>query len=64
MIKSVRKPRTSKKMLTLIAALAGGTTVTSCDTRIKTAVVDGLEQTVLGLLDPANYIDEDSFVVD
>lgn len=55
---------TRKAVLSLVAMLAGGTTVTSCDSRVKTAVVGALEQTVLSIFDPANYLDEDSFILD
>jgi hypothetical protein len=53
-----------KSFLAIVAALAGGTTVTSCDSRVKTAVVGALEQTVLSIFDPANYLDEDSLLLD
>ena len=49
-----------KAVLSLVAMLAGGTTVTSCDSRVKSAITTGLEQTVLGLLDPANFIPADT----
>lgn len=48
-----------KALLTLVALLSGGTSFTSCDSRVKTAVVSGLETTFLSLFDPANYLPED-----
>ena len=47
--------RSRKAFLSLVAALAGGSTFTSCDSKIKNAVVGGLETTFLSLFDPANY---------
>ncbi len=49
-----------KACLSLTALLAGGATFTSCDSRVKQAVVNGLESTVYLLLDPSFYIDEEA----
>lgn len=49
-----------KAFLLLTALLAGGATFTSCDSRVKQAVVNGLESTVYLLLDPSFYIDEEA----
>lgn len=47
-----------RAFLTLVAALAGGSTFTSCDSKIKNAVVGGLETTFLSLFDPSTYLDD------
>ncbi len=46
-----------RAFLSLAAALAGGSTFTSCDSKVKTAITSGLETTFLSLFDPANYLD-------
>lgn len=43
--------------LSLAAALAGGSTFTSCDSKVKSAITSGLETTFLSLFDPANFLD-------
>ena len=39
--------------LALAAALAGGSTFTSCDTRLRTAVVGGTKNFIFSLFDPS-----------
>jgi hypothetical protein len=43
-----------KAIRTIMAALLGGSVLTSCDTRLKQAVVGGTQQFVLGLFNPDN----------
>jgi hypothetical protein len=45
-----------RAFLSLVAVLAGGSTFTSCDSKVKTAITSGLETTLLSLFDPANYL--------
>ncbi len=52
----IRSGRFRKAMLSLAAVLAGGSTFTSCDTKVKVAVTSALETTLLTLLDPAIYL--------
>jgi len=40
----------------LVAALAGGSVATSCDTRVRQAVVAGAKDYLFSQLDPANII--------
>ena len=47
----------SKVALTLFAALSSGSLAVSCETRFKDAAVDATRQYVLGLLDPAYFVD-------
>ena len=49
-----------RAFLSLVATLAGGSTFTSCDSKVKTAITSGLETTFLSLFDPANYLDTSS----
>ena len=60
MKKDFRRGAGRRAFLSFAAALAGGATFTSCDSKIKTAVVGGLESTFLSLFDPANYLDTGS----
>lgn len=60
MKKDFRRGSVRKAFLTMVATLAGGTTFTSCDSKIKSAVTSGLESTFLSLFDPANYLDTGS----
>ena len=60
MKKDFRRRSGHRAFLSLAAALAGGSTFTSCDTKIKTAVVGGLETTFLGLFNPAIYLDSNA----
>jgi len=45
--------RRKNLVLALFAALAGGSTFTSCDTRMKTAVVGGTKNFVFTIFDPS-----------
>ena len=47
-----------KCFMSLTVLLAGGTTFTSCDSKIKSAVTTAMEDTLLSLLDPSLYIDD------
>jgi hypothetical protein len=47
-------------VLTVVAVLAGGSAFTSCDTRMKSAVLGGAENFVYGLLDPSLWLPVDS----
>ncbi len=48
-----RKQTASRRAAFAIAAmLCGGSTFTSCDTRVRTSVVAGMKDFVFGLLDP------------
>ena len=46
-----------RAFLSLAAMLAGGSTFTSCDSKVKSAITSGLETTILSLFDPANFLD-------
>jgi len=46
--------------LSIVALLAGGTTFTSCDSKVKQAFTGALETTVLSIFDPATYINDGS----
>jgi hypothetical protein len=48
-----------KTFLSAVAVLAGGSTFTSCDTKVRQAVVGGLETTFLSLFDISSYVDFD-----
>ncbi len=52
----IRKPRT-KFVLTLVATLAGGSMFTSCQTRLRDAVVAGSKDYLVTLLDPASFVE-------
>lgn len=52
------RARTRRAGLSIVALLAGGTTFTSCDSKVKQAFTSALETTFLSLFDPANYIDD------
>jgi len=45
-----------KAFLSFVAMLAGGTSFTSCDSKVKTAVVGGVKDTFLSLFDPTNFL--------
>ncbi|MEK7710919.1 MAG: hypothetical protein AAB341_03395 [Planctomycetota bacterium] len=45
--------RRKRLTLALAAMLAGGSTFTSCDTRLRTAVVGGTKNFIFSLFDPA-----------
>jgi|CXWL01.1.fsa_nt_gi hypothetical protein len=47
-----------RAFLSLVATLAGGSTFTSCDSKVKTAITSGLETTFLGLFE--NLLDTSS----
>ncbi len=47
-----RSSRRRGALLSLAAMLAGGTSFTSCDTRVRTAAVGGAKNFVYSLFDP------------
>jgi hypothetical protein len=49
--------RTSRIGCVLAAALAGGTVFTSCDTRVREAVIGGSKDFLFTLLSPSNVTD-------
>lgn len=57
MNRNTRYGAVRRATLSLIAALAGGSTFTSCDSKVKSAITSGLETTFLSLFDPSNYLD-------
>jgi hypothetical protein len=52
-----RQSRRRQAFLTIVATLAGGTTFTSCDSKVKSAVTSALETTFLSLFDASLYLD-------
>lgn len=56
-MKAVHHHRVRKWGLTLCAALAGGSTLQTCETRLRDAVVEGTRNYVSTLLDPTNIIE-------
>lgn len=55
-MKTARKNRVRRVGLTLCAALAGGTTLQTCETRLRDAIVTGTRGYISALLDPTNLI--------
>ena len=52
------KPANHRKLsLALSAALAGGSLLTTCEARLKDAVVGGTKDFISTLLDPSTYIE-------
>lgn len=60
MRKTNRSGAARRAILSLAAVLAGGSTFTSCDTKVKEAFTSALETTFLSLFDPANLIGTNS----
>lgn len=55
-MKTPYRNRVRRVGLTLCAALAGGTTLQTCETRLRDAIVTGTRGYIGTLLDPTNFI--------
>ena len=50
-----------RRFLSLVAVLASGSALsTSCDSKVRIAVVSGLESTFMSLFDPTNFLNTSS----
>lgn len=56
-MKIAKTGRARRYGLILAAALSGGTTITSCDTRVRRDLVDGTKAWIFSLFDPNLILD-------